>query len=400
VVNRPALNPLAGTSVFVGSLTEIVGSFQGTAIMQSDQPLLATLVQIPQGGIVLNRPLSNGFTAGTSTSLLATVIKNTFDANTVFSVQNVGGVDTTATVKFFNTSAVEVHSLTQLLKPGAGFYVDTGIIPELGTSFNGSSSITASAGGSLISSAMEMSIAGNGVSAFEGVGQGSSVIYMPTALCNAFGGAFNTSYAVQNTSNTTSTNVTVTFSNGTTLTKTIGPLSKQSFPACSAVGMTSGFSGSARINSTATPVIAVGKAYGAGLSTAFLGIAQGAPKLYLPYVRWATDVDYAAGTEQRTFIAIQNIGTSDIAAGQVTAKYVDRNGTVLATHVLGAINIGDKVNSNAGLAGLSEFGIYHPGYGGSVIIEGPVGSQLAAIGRVQTTVVGGTVGEDYNAIAP
>ena len=401
VINRPALNPLAGTSVYVGSLTEIAGSFQGTAIMQSDQPLLATLVQIPQGGIVKNRPLSNGFTSGTGTTLLATVLKNTYDYNTVFSVQNVGGAATNATVKFYNTSATLVHTITQnSLAAGAGFYVDAGTVSALGSSFNGSAVIEAAAGGSLISSAMEMSISGNGVSAFEGVGQGALKVYMPSAMCNAFGG-YNTSFAVQNTSLTTPTNVTVKYSNGIQETKTVLAGSKQSFPACSAAGMPSNFSGAATLESTATNIVAIGKAYGLGLSSAFLGFAQGAQKQYLPYVRWATDVDYAAGTQQRTFIAIQNIGTSTIAGGQITVKYYGRDGALLGTHTIAdALPAGAKTNSNASNAGLTQFGIYVDGWGGSAVVEGPAGSQLAAIGRVSTVIVGGTVGEDYNAIAP
>jgi hypothetical protein len=64
----------------------------------------------------------------------------------------------------------------------------------------------------------------------------------------------------------------------------------------------------------------------------------------------------------------------------------------------GGLATGAKFNSNASMAGLTEFGYYGSIYGGAAIIRGPAGSELAAIGRVQTYVVstGLFVGEDYN----
>jgi hypothetical protein len=60
---------------------------------------------------------------------------------------------------------------------------------------------------------------------------------------------------------------------------------------------------------------------------------------------------------------------------------------------------GAKVNSNASLAGLTEFGYANNTFGGSVIVEGPSGSSLVAIARVQSVVPGvEVVGEDYNGI--
>ena len=55
--------------------------FQGTAVMESDQPLAATLVQNPQSANVKIAPISNGFSGGTPQTQLATVIKNTFGAD-------------------------------------------------------------------------------------------------------------------------------------------------------------------------------------------------------------------------------------------------------------------------------------------------------------------------------
>jgi len=400
-IDRPDLAAGAGTSLFIGGLTDINEGFQGSAILESSEPILATLVQLPQNSTtVRNRPLSNGFSSGGGTSLIATVLKNTFDTNSIFSVQNADTESNDVAIKFYNTSAQLVHTINTTVQPGGSYYVDAFQESQLGSSFNGSAVIEAerddNSDGSIVASAMELAIAGTAASAFEGVPAGATTFYMPSALCQAFGA--NTAYAVQNTSLTSNTNVTVTYSNNKTETQSIGPGAKKSFLACNASGMPTGFSGAATITSSATPVIAIGKAYGSGLSTAFVGASSGASEVALPYVRYASDANYAAGVQQRVFITIQNIGGSAIAAGDVTVDYIDKFGDIVGTHSLGSIPAGGKVNSNANLAGLSEFGVYPDGsFGGGAIITGPDGSQLAVVARVSTQVGSSTfASEDYN----
>jgi hypothetical protein len=406
IVPRTNLNPGAGTSLYIGGLSEITQGFRGTAILVSDQPLVATLVQLPQGSdTVKNRPLSNGFSSGTEDSLIATILKNAFGGwYTILSVQNVGNADADVDIEFYDTSATLKHVIEQNIKPGAGLFVDTGLVSELGSSFNGSAVIK-SYGGQIVSSAMELADgSGTGASAFEGFGSGAKKFYMPSALCNyqVTGGLTNTSYAVQNTSQSTTTDVTVTFSDGSFTIKTIGPGAKGSFSACDG-GVGSGFLGSAIVESTTTDVIAMGKAYGAGLSTAFGGSKGGTSKVALPYVRWATGTNYWNGFQQRVYIAIQNVGGGTIGANQITVEYIDRDGNVVGTHIISdSLAPEKKANSNATDAGLSEFGVYANGtqFGGGVIITGPSGSQLAAIARVSSYVpaTGLQAGEDYNGI--
>lgn len=393
---RPQLPAGASTSLFIGNVNDVPSNFRGSAVLQSDQPILATLVQLPQNSTtVKNRPLSNGFLSGDSTSLIATVLKNNFNTSTIFSVQNVGTSGTSAKISFYNTSAAKVHEMDVNIQPGAAYFVDAGQVSQLGTSFNGSVVVTSA--GQIITSAMELSTNGPAASAFEGVASGSTTFYMPSALCNAFGS--NTAYAIQNTSLSQATDVTVQYSNGATQMKTIGPGAKQSFIACDATNMAAGFSGAATITSDTTPVIAIGKAYGSGLSTAFVGASSGASELALPYVRFASNTNWNNGSQQRTFITIQNIGGA-LAAGDVVVEYVDKSGNVVGTHNLPAIAAGAKVNSNASNAGLSEFGVYPDGsFGGGAIVRGPSGSQLAVVGRVSSLVAQGSyVSEDYNAM--
>lgn len=398
-ITRPNLDAGASSSVFIGNLTEVDPGFRGSAIMASDQPLLATLVQIPQNSTtVFVRPLSNGFSGGDTTALIATVLKNTYGAHTVFSIQNVDSTATDVNVKFYNTAAVKVHEFDQNVQPGAAFYVDASTISQLGTSFNGSA-VATTTGAHIIGSAMELDITGNGAKAFESVATGAMTVYMPSALCDVYGGQ-RTSYAVQNTSLTDDTNVTVTFNpGGLFVTKNIGAGAKASFSACDTVA--AGFIGSATVTSTDTPVVAVGKAFNAGLSTAFLGEPNGFAELALPYVRYAPDAYYLNGSRQRTSIAIQNVGTAQIPAGSITLTYTDAFGHT-GTHVYNSpLAVGAKFNSKAPDAGLDWFGMAEPpsaGFGGGVSISCTAPScQLIAVARVTTYVSStNTAAEDYN----
>jgi hypothetical protein len=370
--------------------------------------LFVTLVQIPMNaGNVKNRALSNGFSAGAPQTLIATVLKNQYNANSIFSVQNADSQLNTVDINFYNTSAALVYTMTKDIEAGAAFYVDAGQLTGLPDPFNGSAVVMASrAGGgdgSVVSSVMELDITTIGLKAFEGVASGGLKFYMPSALCLAFGGQ-QTSYAVQNTSLTDPTDVTVTYTdnNGdvTAETKTIGPGAKASFIACDV--MADGTYGAAVVTSTTEDVIAIGKAYGAGLSTAFNGVAEGYGMIGLPYVRWATDANWAAGLGQRTFITIQNVGAALVEGDVIAIDYVGPDGTIKGTHTytVGAAGLanGAKFNSTALLAGLPEFGYYGSVFGGAAIIHTDVaGAQLTAVARVSTQVSTGVLlSEDYN----
>jgi hypothetical protein len=394
-IDRDPLAPDAGASVFVGSLDSLGSSFTGSAVLTSDQPVVATMVQVPSSDTVKNRPLSNGFSSdsGATEILLATTLKNRFNSTTVFSIQNISGSAVNVEVKFYDASdnGSLAHTETHNgLPAGAAKYYDLGNISEIPDNFNGSATI--SANGNIVAAAQELSINGTGASSFEGVNQGATTVYMPSAICNAFGGQ-NSAYAVQNTS-ATQANVTVTYSSGNTATAQIGSGAKASFQGCNSGGNADGFSGSATITSDQA-IIAIGKVFGNGLSTAFLGEAAGFPKLALPYVRWS-ETQYDSGVRQRTFIAIQNVGGS---TASVDIEYRDKDGNLVGTDTI-SIPAGEKANSkpiNVGSAA-DEFG-YVGGFGGGAIVSSP-GSQLVAIARVQSKVPadGSTVAEDYNGI--
>lgn len=413
----------AGASLHVGTTTEL-GAFsgQGSAVITSDQPIIATVVQLPQSTTVRNRPLSNGFGSndGSNNVLIATVLKNQFAHTTKFSIQNAdtGAVD--VTLKFFAVgSATPVYTETFSLNVGTARFFDAGTISQLGTIFNGSATISAT--GKVVATAIEASIDSSyRVIAFEGVSQGSNKFYMPSALCNFGGSQTSTAYAIQNTSSTNTATVTVTYKDGSnntvaTQSGSILPGAKQSFLACSATGISSGYIGSAIVESIGAPVVAIGKVFANPLvspafATGFIGASSGASKLAAPYVRWTESrYDINPGNRQRAFLAIQNVGTG--ASGTITVKYYDLNGSLVGTHTLNSIAPGQKTNSNPKAATLAsgqtqdkldEFG-YVGGFGGSATIEcANTGCQIVALIRIQSansaTNPNDVVAEDYNAI--
>lgn len=397
-----ALPAGAGSSVFVGNVSQVTAGFKGSAVLSSDQPLVATLVQIPaSASVVKNRPLSNGFSAGASKVLLATVLKNQFNSTTVFSVQNAGSAAVTFNVRLIPTSGATITIPVSNLPAGAAKYFDLGALSQVPSPFNGSATIEGPSGSSLVATAMELSTNGPAASAFEGVTGGAAKVYMASALCNAFGGQ-TSFYAIQNVATSGTASVKVTYNNGKTETKSVAAGAKASFSGCGDSGSLNpaGFSGSATIDATNGTVVAIGKVSGLGISSAFLGAPSGASKLAAPYVRWTTS-QFVPGGRQRAFIAIQNLG-APTAANAVKVKYYNKDGVLVGTHNLGAMATGAKLNSNPsniGAAG-AEFGYSGSQFGGGAVIEGPAGSQLVAVIRVASST-GGTalVAEDYNAIA-
>lgn len=413
------LNAGAGSSLFVGGLTgseALPANFLGSAVMSSNQPVVATLVQSPQSTTVKNRPLSNGFSTVTANVGLATVLKNQFGTTSKFSIQNADSSSADVTVIITPETGAAITLPVATIPSGAARYFDMGTLSEItaGT-FNGSATATAVKSGTstpanIVGSVVELATGGTSAAAFEGVSGGSTSVYMATALCDAFGSQ-RTAYAVQNVGNAAA-DITVTYSDGTVATATgIAPGAKKSFTGCTD-GLAAGFSGAATITS-GQPLVVIGKAFGGGVGSAFLGEPAGTAKLALPYVRWSEDAAYNAGTTegQRAFVAIQNVSNATVT--NVEVQYRDKNGTLVGTHTIASIEAGKKANSTAiqatpaagkTAADLLNFGFpkSNPGggYGGGATIVGPAGSQLIAVVRVASLVpaAGQQVAEDYNGI--
>jgi hypothetical protein len=421
-----SLDGAAGSSLYVGnSNVGVASGFLGSTVLATEQDVLATAIQLaPSSSSVKNRPISNAFTVGytpvSAQVLLASVLKNKFNTTSKFAIQNVSNQAVNMTINIYNADNPSAPPITinyTNVPVGAAKHVDMNSAVSA-SSFNGSAVVTAN--GDIAGTVLELSTNGYAAKAFEGISAGATTVYMPTALCRAFHSnpalGTTTAYAVQNVATSGSTNVTVTYyPGGATDTATIAAGAKQSFNGCVKVNGTSingdGFTGSAKIVSSGSNIIAIGKAYkssDATYSTAFIGESAGAQKLALPYVRYS-EYNYTNGKNQRAFIAIQNISSSSVSGVQV--KYYNTKGELVGTHSLNSIAGNQKANSTAKdaalAAGHSQIELYEfgnpesgqAGYGGSAIIQGPAGAQLVATARIATWDFNASaeVAEDYNA---
>jgi hypothetical protein len=408
-VNIPVtLAQNAGSSLYVGNVNGVADGFNGSVIMSANEPVTAVMVQISSDPTVVNRPLANGFSQGSDTVRLATVLKNTFGQTSRFSIQNAhtGAVDLDITL--YDSAGVATLVEYNNLPAGAAKYYDMGTMSEIAaSSYNGSAVIEAFEAGTtnpapVVAAVMELNTSNGNVSSFEGTAGGGDTVYVPSALCNAFGGQ-NTAYAVQNTGNAP-VDVTVTYSNGNTDgVNGLAVGAKKSFIGCDV--NPANYSGAATITAPGGEVVVVFKVYGLALSTAALGSPTGSDTLSIPYARW-TESQWGVGGRQRAYVAIQNVGSA-LNSGDVVVRYINKDGQEVGTHTLGAMATGAKLNTNAGAAtpaagfaqsDLDEFG-YIGGFGGAIIVEGPSGSSLVAVDRISSLASYGQVGEDAVGIA-
>ena len=208
---------------------------------------------------------------------------------------------------------------------------------------------------------------------------------------------------MQNTSTTPgdTANVTVTYKPGNyTQNATIQPGNKFSFSTCATSGISAPYIGAAVVESVGAPIVAIGKMDGGGQYTAFTGFSAGSAKVALPYVRYANNTHWLQGW-QRTYIAIQNVGAAIPAGQHIYVRYINPDGNEACVHdYTGGLDQYAKFNSNAtNCAGVTQFGYLGGQAGGGVIVEGPAGSQLAVLARVQTRVTSTiSPGEDYNGV--
>jgi hypothetical protein len=247
--------------------------------------------------------------------------------------------------------------------------------------------------------------------AFEAIplSAGAQTIYMPTALCKSGPGSQTTFFAIQNLSFTSPTVITVTYTAVTGSlpspnVQNLPPLAKVSVDPCQTNGAAA-YSGAATITSSSQPIAAVGKAAQTSgpltqprFTTAFLAQASGASRLAVPYIRWSP-----SGPDFRSFVAIQNIGSALIPAGQLTVTYYAQNGIVAANCTsVSAMPVGEKLNSTAANTFPADFTCspavdVSSTFIGSAVIQGPSGSNLLAVVR-NFAPTAQIHTEDFNAI--
>lgn len=402
------LAPHKAGSLYIGS-TSVPDGFAGSAVLSADVPIVATYVQFAKSPETGNyaRMLYNAFDASQagSTFYIPTVLRHQFGSTSRIGIQNAGNSAVTANLKFYSVgSTTPVVDINRVIQAYASYVFLASDITGLPDPFNGSLVISASAG-NVVAAAEETDDSGRGAYAFEGVASGSTTIYLPSAMCQYNPEKQTSYYAIQNTSLTNVANVTIRYYNTSgaevgTDSFSIQPGNKSSRNPCQ-VNVLVGALGSAKVESTGAPVIAIAKIKANnGMATAFVGQSAGFTKVAAPYIRWSANPT----TEFRAYVAIMNVGGGD--ATNIVARYYDGNGNLAGTHtVANAANPlprFTKRNTTPQAAGALDvngnFGISP--YGGAVEITSD--QPIVVVVRMQKDVTGlGSTtrfAEDYNGI--
>lgn len=396
-IARPNLAVGASATVSVGSLSS--SGFKGSAVVKSDGQLSVVMTEIPSDTSIKSRPNATGFRTGNGDFWFLNLVKSS--DHSVFTVQNIDSSSADLTLTFYGSGTPVTIAQTGLAS-GATHYFDLAQLSELtSTSYNAVHVIAKRSNGEtgkIIGTLIHLAADPFYDSAIESLTQTGNVLYYPIARCGGTAGR-STKYFIFNPDASNSTTVTLTYSSGRTAAATVSPLSAAWFDTCSNTGNAS-FNGSAQVTSSATDILGLGYYFNGGLNTQFYGMAVGSYKLAVPLASYSASC-WTTGNRQCTEILIMNLGSS-LASGAVTVKYYDKNGNLVGTHTLGAINSGNRgisTPADIGSAG-AEFGYYADGTsGGSAVIEGPAGSNLIA--AVFTSWIAGTnlhYGEIYNAI--
>ena len=432
----------ASSSIAVSAVSGLSATWKGGAVISSNQPLIATMVQVSNDTVIKVRPVSNGFqsTDGSGTIIVPTVMKACFNdkLTTRFNVQNVGSGSNTATITIKWPNGDTAYTVTTpSLAPGAVYALDMGAVtttssgsytPPSGCTFNGSAVVTST--GSMVASALETSTINKYANSFEGfkgtISDGATKIYMPSAMCtvNYGDGDQSSAYAIQNLA-ATATTVSIAFTsqvrtNGAlvgspatnTVTLEIPANSKASVPGCHSLinsvgnkntatgnGMPASSVGSAVITSSGGNIVAISKVIGAGLTTATPGIMSGGTTVNVPFVRYSdkcyvptvSNTICQGASRQRTLFAVQNVGTS---AATVTMTLYNQKGEIVATYTTPSIPAGSKVSlspvstptqtltltSSTNATAFSEFGYWCPS-----ITDAQAGCTVAYAGSASFT---------------
>jgi len=405
------LDPHKAGSVFIGSVATVPDGFAGSAVLSADVPIVATYVQFVAGQAgSYGRTLYTGFdpNAAAMTFYIPTVLYQQFNSTSMIGIQNIESAPITAVVKAFATGSLTPTGVTTHTIPAQSSVVLSASELDVPAGFTGSAVVEAT--GNVVASAQETGDNNRSAYAFEGTAAGANTVYMASMLCNAFGGQISY-YAIQNASTTESASVSMTMYDttgaevGTMAATNIDAGGKISVNPCN-LGVASGSSGSAVIESVGAPIIAIGKVKAPnGLATAFVGQSAGAYKVSAPYIRWAAN----AADEFRGYIAVMNVGS--VAATNITATYYDLSDAGVA-RVAGSVDLATagapldqfiKVNTNPSTAGVleadSSFGFSPTGGAVEISSDQPIVVVVRMTRQVSPALGSVTLfGEDYNAV--
>jgi len=292
----------------------------GSALIFSDQPVAAFVNEFAPGGGDATSYTSISLPSGAGTTLFAaTIVNNAYGGYTTgIGLVNVSAAPTNITVTYRDGSGAVIKTQT-LTGVAAGAYQglysgDTSL--ALPSGFAGTATITSSAGA--LAAIINETGPGGQFSSYDAVPSGSTTLFAPVALRNAFGG-YNTGMGIQNTTGTAGT-VTINYydSTGTATTTTTPIAANGSLGVYQGTDIAADGPYTAKITSTVAIAAIVNEvapsSTSAKQSTAYNTFPSGSATLHLPLVESAGTDGWSTGE------GIMNTGS---AATTVTVTYFD-----------------------------------------------------------------------------
>ncbi len=199
--------------------------FVGSAVISSDQPVVATLMQLNTTSFRVLMGY-NGFVTGSPTVKLPLLMSNNSGFYTSVNVQNVGGGTTDVTIDYSANTAGAFDPANEVfsLGPGQGkAIIQNGAPPANGSTVNtwtgqkyvGAATVTNSNAQNLVVIVNEVSPGGSGRgpygSSYEGFNPSTATANITAPLIMSNNGGFYTSIQVQNTGGSTCASVTIDY---------------------------------------------------------------------------------------------------------------------------------------------------------------------------------------------
>jgi len=343
---------------FQGTTPNLPSPFNGSVVVSSDQPVAAIGVTktANAAGSQQYQGTYSGYSAGSDKFYAPVVLKSYYGYTTEISVQNTGSANCDVTITYLPGPHTDSYTG---LKPGQVHRFDNAATPGMPNGYNGSGTISASAGGSIVAVVNQNYAAGLQQQTYNGfaAADAGTTLYVPALMRSYYG--FNSALQVQNVDPATSTTVTIYYSNGTSQTSpSLAPNTGHMFTQFNSPGLPNGWVGSARlVSSSSAKIIAVvnqqnttsGKAASynafANASTRYVG-----PNVMKAYYGFNTAVQVmnVSGTAT-TFTATFSNGTSQTSgsvAQYQTAMFTQFNNASLPSNWAGSVVITSGTGTN------------------------------------------------------
>lgn len=236
--------------------TNLPSGFNGSVVVSSDQPVAAIGIQESKNAAsMVYQGTYGGFSSDAASDkfYLPTIMKTFYGYSTEVSIQNAGTSNVDVTVTYSPGGYTDSRTG---VKPGQVVRFNNASTSGMPNSYIGSGTVTTSSGGKVVAIVNQINASAYQEQTYEGFSSANAgkTLYTPVLMRGFYG--FNTSVQVQNVG-TSSTSVTILYSNGTSKTQTLAGGAGYLFTQGNDTGLPASWIGSARITSTVSNIVAV-----------------------------------------------------------------------------------------------------------------------------------------------